>query len=406
MEQTPKEWADRILQNFGRRKPRGIELRGDGKSIHFNLHEVALVRIFNASRSYYREKEMTPDTNLVSQERTLHILGGSFDLDMQHELSSSLSNFDFIPRPELAESYYSVGLADLIFITDLDELPYLLDFQFYNHVTAEKFDQVRFLQILHFYVVHLLKTRYSVVPTKQLRLFQKWIYSKVSSLDACDTKKFYWYQDGYEWKELDESQPKSETNLNPMQELVANTDTSGGILSTDNIEIEPVVLKPKGVNVLAILKYSCTKRQLEGYFGLLKQDNPTKGEPMLNSDAVDWMIGYYFEVNGACTLSNKPDFKVNINKLELMHFIYRFSEDISRKGNGNETSPKTDFSRILTECFEDIFGKNHESLATRLKGETAKRKTAVMKMIDSYVKDSYVNVSDTKPKGLKKRNLD
>lgn len=121
---------------------------------------------------------------------------------------------------------------------------------------------------------------------------------------------------------------------------------------------------------------------------------------MLNTEAVEWMVGYYFTTQGRFTEDNIPEFVVNMSKQELMYFIYQFSESISPKKRGAEASPKNEICKILTQCFEDMFGNNADTLSTRLKRETRDYSSTGTAIIDEAVK----KFRDQEAKARKKRH--
>jgi len=397
--ETPKQWAERIAKVFGKRKPAGVRLRGTKSSTFHHEHEIRLVDNFISCRALYTRLgviyEPKAREHLESQERVIYGLAHSFDIDIEpHLKEKSSSNYDFIPWPDQAESYYTEGLADRIMVTDWHEIRYLLDFQYINHVKGEGFNEVRFLQSLKFLVRHFLRYRVAVVEERRLEFLDEWIYRHVSNLDDDGTKEFFWFKDAFEWKAKSEpatdgSEPK---NTGPDCESSSRITHEGGAQPAPSMR-------------RSILQYSCMKEELVEYFNVLKEVNPAKGEVMVNTEAVDWMLGYYFETTGRCTLENMPEFVLNMSKQELMYFIYRFTEDISPRKSGTDVSPKGEVCKILTQCFQDLFDVDADVLGTRLKRETKDLANKATNIIDEAIDKhkARIKLATASKSGRKKR---
>lgn len=371
--ETPKQWAERVAKVFGNKQPSGIELRGGESGIHYNFDEVRLVDNYRRCKIEYKKLGLQDDhqarEHLEGQERLLYRFALGFNIDLETELSTPFGKHDFIPWPEYAESYYALGLADRIFVTEWHDIPYLLDFQYFNHVKAQKFDEVRFTQLLKNEVRHYVAQRGQVAERK-LDYLNGWLYRHVSNLDADGKKRFFWYAEAFEWK-------GESTDARKASEQV--TSESVGENST-NEAVRPVPILRR-----SILQYSCTKEELVEYFNVLKMAHPYKGEPMVNTEAVDWLLGYYFETSGRQTIENRPVFTVSMSKQELIFFIYRFTEEISPRMKGVKISPKSEVVRILTENFIEMFPNKPNSYITKLKQKAEESSNTATEMIDAAI---------------------
>jgi hypothetical protein len=361
--ETPKQWAERIAKVFGKKQPRGIELRGSGKGISYNFDEIRLVDNYRRCKIEYEKLRLKdePKTreHLESQQRVIYSFAYGFGIDIEPDMSTPLGRYDFIPWPEYAESYYTSGLADKIFVTEWHDLPYLLDFQFFNHVRAQKFDEVRFLQLLKHEVRHYLAQRGQVVERK-LDYLNDWLYRHVSNLDADGEKKFFWYSDVFEWKENVSESEQGQREFVDEDFLGHPQSITEGVANNQSPlapELDTKQSNIEGLRNPAPFRFSGRKEDLIAYFDLLKQKNPSNDRPILNPDGVDWIVGYYFGDTGYHHNNNKPLFDANFFPNEMKFFIHQLYEKFfDKKVYGSKSGvPLFRLVEIMTKCFPDIF---------------------------------------------------
>jgi hypothetical protein len=392
--ETPRQYAERMANIFGKRRPNGVRLRGSKGGTHFHEYEIRLIDNFQRCKSHYKkllvEDEPKVREHLARQERVIYRLAHSFDIDSAPDWKENGGYHDFIPWPDQAESYYTEGLADRIFVTEYHELPYLLDFQYYNHVIAEKFSKVKYLQMLRFNVRHSLAEMVVKVENRNLEFLDDWIYRHVSGLSLDGQKEFHWYPEAFEWREKIGSPPSEDS----VAEVLREERPNGGVNETSQLkkrkDFKPTVKE-------SILKYSCTFEQLSAYFNVLKAQNPAKAAQMLNDEAVDWIVGYYFRTEGRCTEDNMPEFELNLSREELKYFIYRYTEDISPLKRGTDASSKDEVCKILTQCFPYMFDMKPEVLATRLKRDTDGFRNTATQIIDEAIKKHKAQTDHSAP---------
>lgn len=201
IEKPTKEWAEKMGRLFGKTPPYGATLRGDGESIHFNTSEIALVRIHLRTKEFYHNERIGSyhkrQKHLAEQEKKLYIYSYRFDVDADKLLNDISPHYDFILRPMPDGGHYDVGLPDLLFVSEIEEIPFLLDFQFYNNIVVEERDKVNFLQLIHTMVKHHFLTRYPVVFTEKLNTVICWLYKRVDEFNDDEKKKFFWYEKEY-----------------------------------------------------------------------------------------------------------------------------------------------------------------------------------------------------------------
>ncbi len=363
IEKPTKECVERLGRVFGRFTPNSVTLRGDGTGLYRHAYEVLLVYIHQMTVKYYesnpRNNYYLNQKHLAEQERTIWLLAYEFELEIERVLKRS-SSYDFVVRPIKGSGTYEIGLADLIFITDDIEIPYVLDFQIYNHVTVEKSDKVHFIQLLHFYVIHYLNTRFPFVPKEKILILDRWIVQQIEKFDAEEMKRFYWYE--LEYRFVDESGFAENHQMRPEGD------------STDTNQASQTSYKPK-------MKFRCSKDALLQYFDLLKQVNPKNDLPFLDEESVDWIVGYYFGSN-EFTLINKPEIEPNIPRDELLFFIYQYSTIVSPSGKTDGSTPIKELVTILTDCFPKIFRGKPKGYADRIAKVVSELDSSLMDVLN------------------------
>jgi hypothetical protein len=368
--ESPKQYVDRIVRIFGRREPVGVRLRGDGKGISFHEYEIRLIDNLVQCRSLYRnlgiQDEAKARKHLEGQERIIYRLAYDFDIDIEPQLKSGRGNYEFIPWPDRAETFYAMGLADKLMFTDMNEVPYLLDFQYFNHVKVEKFNEVRYLQTLKFYVRHFLVSEVAVFDERKLAFLDEWIYRHVSQLNDDRKTEFFWYPEAFRWKRTDSDGLVVEMAAGSMglaqdgsQQLTnANVATEEELPSDLPDTDEPVKFQTL-----------CSDDELMRYFDLLRQKNPKNNRPYLNDDAIDWLIGYFFGDRQKHSLKSRPEFEINMTNREIMFFVYHYSTVISPGGKSDESAPLGSTVKILTIGFKSKFSGKAEGYAKTISGK-------------------------------------
>lgn len=336
VERPTKEWLDRVTRVFGKQRPSSVTLRGDEQSYHFQRYEICLARIYGLTRKHYKRNSAGSyylnEKHLAEQEKTIWLLAYRFDVELDKVLDG---NYDFIPRPGEGASYYEVGLADMIFVTESSELTYLLDFQFYNNVVAEKTDKVRYIQILHFYVRHYLKSKYPVVPKEKLMILNHWILEKVGKFDEEESKAFYWYELEYKFVEPEvENEHSDETIPQPNK--------------TKKLEFPELNGKPK-------VKCLCSDLDTIEYFQRLTTIPVGSKKPLLSQDIVEWIVAKYFSVDSGSR--RRPRIKTNLTKEELTMFMHFFAFDYRGHVNGNKNAQLKQLIVLLNEVFPETVSK-------------------------------------------------
>ncbi len=371
IEYPTEEWIERLGRVFGRFRNKSIVLRGDGTRIHRNQYEVALAHIHLMTKKLYRENKIgtyyTQQKHLVDQERTLWLLAQDFQVSRDKVLGPG-HYYDFIARPVEGTGSYDLGLADLLFISTPGEIPLILDFQYYNNVIIENYSSVRFIQGLNFYVKFYLKTRFPIPQNDKIERVEKWLYEKVRKFDKEEQRQFHWYE--LEYKEPDVI--ASNTYEKPPEAVKASATTVTTVGTAETIyDIHP----KKRWN------YLCSESALLKYFDLLKQPNPNNGEPLLDENSIDWIVGYYFG-SEEYTLENKPEIIPNLSRKDLQFFIFQFSLRVSPKHNTSGGVKQIETVQILCDCFPEMFSGKPKGVSDHIASVSAKHDSNVKKLLD------------------------
>ena len=347
IERPTKEWVERLTRVFGRRKPPGVKLRGDDTGMYSHAYEVRLVRIYQQTDRYYqknpRKTHYLNMKHLSEQERTIWLMAHQFELEIDSVLAGDR---DFVLRPLEGTSNYEIGLADLIFITDVSEVPYLLDFQFYNNVMVEEWDKVRFVQTLHYYVKHYLETRPPFKPTEKLQLLDQWVAGQVQRFDENEIEKFYWYEVEYKYVNREKEKEKNhsmESNETIQQDGVTTS-------ADDGIKKKFPVLKGK-----PRIKCDYSSIQIDDFFQRLATVPPDSKKPLLSKKAIEWMVTKYFSAD--TRQLKKPSVKTDLTKEELTLFVHFFAFGYTRDKQSYKNAPFNQLIVMLNQVFPKIVPK-------------------------------------------------
>lgn len=335
LEEPTWEQAMFMANMSGGSLPRGVTLRGDGTRISLHPFEVALVQIHRRTKQFY-DQNIHPyyqrTKHLYSQQRTLDYYCASFKV-APYKLFQPMAMFDFIARPFPQVAAFEDGLADLIFISEKDRIPFILEFHHFNYVEVENGDPVYFLKIIENYLTIFLKNRPGDTSDK-LSIIYNWVLDKASRLSP-DKRFDYWKYHQYEPGRI----------TNPTGRLAVN----------------------------------CSFELARMYFDILKLDNPRNGKPFLNNEAVDWIISKYLRPSYA-KVEQRPDFELNITQGEIKYFVFQFHQFISNT-QGKATT-LTDLFKMCNDVFPKLFPKNPRNYTSNVHKALDNVKLTVREVLD------------------------
>jgi len=360
IERPSQEWFNSFKRIFGPNPPKGVSLRGDGTSIFYSQYEICLGRIHLLTKSYYQRNAVAlsyyeKEKHLADQERSLFLMCYDFELELKYFLNRSSYYYDFVVRPHRESSFFELGLADLIYVTDLTEIPFVLEFHFNNHINVERGDVIHFFQVLQNYVPHFLRTRYPTVDKEKIETVVRYTFSMVSSLSQNLREEYYWFKDEY-------VRPEEGLEQSGLQDSndCTQTDDDLPFLNKDIQIVENEVdsqtqTMNKASEQIFKIKYRCTKSVLEDYFNLLSKANDN-GLVFLNKEAVEWVLANFFDPTVRVVLK-KPEFDSNLKRNEILFFFRQYFQKISPGSGGYDISTLREILKVPKECFPDFFSK-------------------------------------------------
>lgn len=389
-------------------------LRGDGSNISWNFSEVLLIDNHKRTKRKYEELGLSDNEmavkHLESQLLTIHLLCIGQEIEIENRSGSLKVGYEFIPM--LSNSlnfYYCVGLADRIFVLEFDDVRYLLEHQYYNNVDCKRISRVNFLQLLKNEVKLSIMNRCVGIESNKIEYIENWVYSQVAHLSGKERKEFLAFpmefgydndgrtEDGSELEYDDKiesinkdinSNDKSHCNsLNVNESSIEEQESTVKIIENQNDLVsgesfheydeskvghrenenegdkENMTKSFFNSNEPKQFKTLLSMEQLTAYFDLLNKKHPINERPLLNKEAIDWMVGYYFGNREKYSLNNKPIFQVNLSRLEIMKFLYEYSTRLSPGGKSDQSTPLRQIVTILPDCFSEICSGTAQSYA-------------------------------------------